>query len=199
MQKQTAASRLIGYLGLDAWQRWEYKHTTLLIVALIIFVLMLDTALMAAVFDGMTRLGYLGALLAGVLFVSLFTAAPAVVMLIALSESLNPVVIALIAGTGAMLGDYLILRFAEDKVAYELKPIALRLGIPQAIGWLQGRRATTWLVKLTGAFVIASPLPDELGVGLLGVGTASKTEFLALCFALNTGGIGLLLWAARAL
>lgn len=189
----------MAYLRLDRWQRWEYKHTSLLLLALAVFILLLDSALMAAVFEGVSRLGYVGALIAGILFVSLFTAAPAVALLITLSQSLGLVEVALIAGAGAMLGDYLILRFAEDKVAYELKPLALKLGIPQTIGWLQGRRSTTWLVKLTGAIVIASPLPDELGVGLLGVGKATKVEFLALCFVLNAAGIALVLLAARAL
>lgn len=184
---------------LDAWQRWEYKHTTLLLFALAIFILLLDTALMAAVFSGITGLGLLGAFLAGMLFVSLFTAAPAVVMLAQLGEPLGIVPVALIAGLGAMLGDYIILRFAEDKVAYELKPLAMKVGIPQAIGWLQGRRSTTWLVKLTGAAVIASPLPDEIGVGLLGMGRTGRTEFLVVCFLLNAAGIALLLLAAAAL
>lgn len=199
MTKQKDVPKVFRYLKLDSWQRWEYKHTTTLLITLAIFILLLDTALMAAIFQGVTELSYLGVLIAGVLFVSLFTAAPAVVMLIGLSESLGVLPVAIVGGIGAMLGDYLILRFAEDKVAYELKPLALKAGIPQAIGWLQGRRSTTLLVKAIGAIIIASPLPDEIGVGLLGVSKASKAEFLVICFLLNSSGIALLLLIAKSL
>lgn len=196
MSRRISLRKLPYYLTLDRWQRWEYKHTTVLIVSLLAFVAILDTALAATVLDSIAGLGYIGAFIAGLLFVSLFTAAPSVVLLVTLAASgLNPWLIALVAGLGSMTGDYIILRLVEDKLAYELKPIALRLGIPQAIKYLQGRAATTWLVRLLGAVIIASPLPDEIGIGLLGASRLGKLQFLGLCYVLNAAGIALLLGA----
>lgn len=185
-------------ITLDRWQRWEYKHTTGLIAALFIFILLLDTSFMAVIFDFVSRLGYLGVFIAGILFVSLFTAVPAVALLVSFSE-FNPVLVALMAGLGSMIGDYLILKFAEDKVAYELKPIAFKFGIPQTIAYMQGRKPTLGLIRLIGALIIASPLPDEIGVGLLGLGRLNKVSFLIICYALNAGGILAILLSARAL
>jgi hypothetical protein len=183
---------------LDAWQRWEYKHTTGLLLALLIFILLLNTSFMTTLFDVFSRLGYIGAFVAGIMFVSVFTAVPAVALLISFSE-LNPILIALVAALGSMIGDYIILKFIEDKVAYELKPIAFKFGVPQAIKYLQGKRSTLGLVRIVGALVIASPLPDEIGIGLLGIGKLNKISFLATCYILNALGIFVITLSARAI
>ncbi len=190
--------KIKGYLYLDAWQRWEYKHTTFVIVSLILFILLLDTSFMVTAFDTLSKLGYAGVFIGGVLFVSVFTAVPAVVLLISFTD-LNPVLLSMVAGLGAMVGDFIILQFVEDKVAYELKPIAYKFKIPQAISYLQGRKSTLGLVRLIGAFIIASPLPDEIGIGLLGMGKLNKISFLLTCYLLNTVGILLIVLTARAL
>lgn len=175
---------------MDAWQKLEYKHTTLLLASLLVFVLALDTAIFTTSLGAVIELGYLGAFIAGVFFPSLFTFAPASTVIILLATSgLNPMAVALIAAAGAMSGDFIILRFVEEKVAYELKPIAIRFGIPQVINYLQDRKPTNWLVRATGAFVIASPLPDEVGIGLLGIGRIGTAGFFAVCYVLNAAGI----------
>lgn len=189
--------KLQKYLYFDTWQRWEYKHTTAVIVALVIFILLLDTSLLTTVIDAIGRMGYAGVFLAGVLFVSLFTAVPAVVLLLGFSD-LNILTVAAVAGLGAMIGDYLILKYLEKDIAYELKPLAFRFGIPQTIDYLQGRRSTIGLVRLVGVLVIASPLPDEIGIGLLGLGKLSRASFLAVCFVLNVAGVLLVINLGRA-
>lgn len=191
--KQTLQNRLY----LDAWQRWEYKHTTALAVALVIFILLLDTSFMTTIFDVIAKMSYAGIFIAGMLFVSIFTAIPALVLLLSFSE-FNPLIVALIAGLGSMVGDYLILKYAEDQVAYELKPLAFKFGIPQTIAYLQGRKPTLGLVRLIGALIIASPLPDEIGIGLLGMGKLNKISFLVICYVLNAAGILLILLAGKA-
>lgn len=182
----------------DTWQRWEYKHTTFLLATLLVFILLLDTSFMTVIFEFISKLGYIGVFVAGILFVSIFTAVPAVALLISFGEY-NPVIVALIAGLGSMIGDYIILRFAEDKVAYELKPIAFKFGIPQTIAYMQGRKPTLGLVRLVGALIIASPLPDEIGVGLLGLGKLSKVSFLAICYVLNAAGIFIIILTVKSL
>jgi hypothetical protein len=187
---KTKTKKILSNLSLDSWQRLEYKHTVLLLVSLFLFVLALDTALLTTTLGAIIGLGYLGAFIAGVFFPSLFTFAPASTVIVLLANSgLNPVVVALVAAGGAMIGDFLILRFVEEKVAYELKPIAIRFGIPQIISYLQDSRSTNWLVRLSGALFIASPLPDEVGIGLLGISKVGNTVFFTTCYALNALGI----------
>ncbi len=189
--------KLKKYLPLDTWQRWEYKHTTFVIIALLVFIFLLNTSIMSSAFGLVERLGYIGIFLAGMMFVSLFTAVPAFFLLIGFND-FNPLAIALVAGLGSMIGDYIILKFAEEQVAYELKPIAFKFGIPQTIGYLQGKKSTLGLVRLIGALIMVSPLPDEVGIGLLGLGKLKRGAFLAICYSLNAIGIYLVVVAARA-
>jgi hypothetical protein len=65
---QKIRQRLQSLTGLDAWQRWEYKHTTGLLIALIVFIFLLGTSFMAVVFDFLSGIGYFGVFLAGVIF-----------------------------------------------------------------------------------------------------------------------------------
>jgi uncharacterized membrane protein YdjX (TVP38/TMEM64 family) len=40
-----------------------------------------------------------------------------------------------------------------------------------------------------GAIIIASPLPDEMGVGLMGISKLKTSQFILLSFVLNAIGI----------
>lgn len=159
-----------------------------------VFVLLLDSAIVQTLIKDITALGYVGMVLTGLLFVSFFTAAPAVVLLLAFADIHNPFVVAAVAGCGAMVGDYIILRFAEDKIAHELKPVAKRLKLISFINLLHRKRFKP-VTATVGAIIIASPLPDEAGVALLGLSHISTTQLLALTLALNCAGIFILIIA----
>lgn len=177
-----------------SWHRFAFRHTTGAIIAMSVFVLLLDSAIVQTLIKDITALGYVGMVLTGLLFVSFFTAAPAVVLLLAFADIHNPFVVAAVAGCGAMVGDYIILRFAEDKIAHELKPVAKRLKLISFINLLHRKRFKP-VTATVGAVIIASPLPDEAGVALLGLSHISTTQLLALTLALNCAGIFILIIA----
>ena len=56
-----------------------------------------------------------------------------------------------------------------------------------------------WLTWLIGGLIIASPLPDELGISLLGFSKAKTSLFIVLSFVFNFLGILFIGWVARAL
>ncbi len=56
-----------------------------------------------------------------------------------------------------------------------------------------------WLTFLAGGLIIASPLPDELGISLLGFSKMKTSWFIPLSFAFNFIGILLIGWVAKAL
>jgi len=145
--------------------------------------------------------GYLGVFLAGILFVSTFTVVPATAALIVFSGQFNIFLVSFIAGFGALIGDYTIFRFVKDGLVGELRSIFHKVG---GYNILKGHHIVHtkyfgWLGPVLGAFIIASPLPDELGIGILGIYRLGHKKFAALSFVLNTVGIFLLLAAARSL
>jgi len=178
-----------------SWHEFAFKHTTAAIVVVAVFVLLLDTAIVQTLLNDIVNLRHLGVLISGVLFVSFFTAAPAVALLLAFADSgYNPFVIALIGGFGAMLGDYIILRFAEDKIGHELKPVAKSMQLLGFINMLHKKRFKP-ITATVGAIIIASPLPDEAGIALLGLSRISTIQLMLLTFMLNTAGILVLILA----
>lgn len=170
------------------WRRYEYKHTSIAISAVVLFVLLLDTTLIQSVLSYVHHLELLGIFIAGILFVSFFTAAPAVVLLLQFLDLYNPFTIALIAGAGAAIGDLLIFTIMEDKIGYELKPLAKKLRLMKFIDSLHKKKARLRTV-IVGAFIIASPLPDEAGIALLGLSHISTASLLFVTYILNTVGI----------
>ena len=180
----------------NKWRGWHYKNTTLLLLSLAVFIYLAKTPTVDSLIRQVGDLGYLGAFFAGMLFVSTFTVAPAAVVLYHLADSLHPVEIALIAGLGAMTGDYVIFRFIKDKIFTELRPLFLRFGKPY-FKTVYKSPYFAWILPLSGAFIIASPFPDEMGVSILGLTKIKRWQFFLVTFTLNVLGIFLVVSAAR--
>ncbi len=177
-------------------KNWKYKNTTFLIVSLVVFFYFADSAPVKDFINSLGSLGYLGAFITGVFFVSTFTVAPAAVVLFHLADHLNPFEVAILAGLGAVVGDYIIFRFFKDNVIDELKPLFNRWGGTR-ISELLRTPYFAWLLPVIGAAIIASPLPDELGVGILGISKMKPWKFLVLSFFLNAIGIFIIVTLAR--
>lgn len=179
-----------------AWRRWPYKNTLLLILSLIAFYYLAKTPALHSIIDKIGALGYLGAFIVGIFFVSVFTVAPAAVVLYHLADSLHPVEVALLAGLGAMIGDYIIFRFIKDRVFEELMPLMLKFRKPY-LKTVFKSPYFAWFMPVVGAILIASPFPDEVGVGMLGLSKISRLQFFLITFALNAIGIFIVVTAAR--
>ncbi len=147
---------------------------------------------------GIGSLGYLGAFIIGIFFVSTFTVVPATVILFYLAKEMNVFEVALLAGLGAMLGNYIIFRFLKDKVFEELRPVFRSLG-GSSLSHLLATPYFTWFTPVLGAIIIASPFPDEIGIALIGASRIKKWQFLILTFVLDSVGILLILLLAKAL
>lgn len=138
----------------------------------------------AVVRDGINRFGYFGILIAGALYSGSLTSATATLVLVQSSPTLNPVLVGLIGGVGAMLYDAVFFLIARREARR---------------GWLahslervnEHRRIPNWVSLMIGGAILASPFPDELAAGLLGVTTRRLAPFLCLSFACNAIGIAI--------
>lgn len=178
------------------WRHWKYENTAWLLVSLAVVYYLAQTPLLDATVTRAGELGYAGAFVVGIFFVSTFTVAPAALVLYHLAEHLHAVEVAVLAGLGAMLGDYVIFRYTKDRVFEELRPLAAKLQHPK-LSLLFKSPFFAWLMPVFGAALIASPLPDEVGIGLLGLTKLRTWQFFALTFVLNAAGIFLVVSASR--
>ncbi|KKW11116.1 MAG: hypothetical protein UY49_C0008G0009 [Microgenomates group bacterium GW2011_GWC1_49_7] len=140
-------------------------------------------------------LGYVGAFIAGMFFVSTFTVATGTLMLIYLTEQYSPLEIGLIAGAGAVLSDTIIFHVVKDDLLEDIMDIYNRFGGGHLTRLLH-TRYFHWTLPVLGALIIASPLPDELGVSLMGISKMKPLQFTLISFILNFIGIFLVVSAA---
>lgn len=178
------------------WSHWHYKNTGLLLLSLVVFFLLADIPPVKGAINLLGNFGYVGAFITGILFVSIFTVAPASVALFYLAESLDPLMLAVAAGAGSVAGDYLIFRYLKDKVFEELKPLFMNHG-GKPIRKLFKTPYFAWIVPILGAIIVASPLPDEVGIGLMGLAKIQIWKFIVLTFILDAAGIFLIITAAK--
>ena len=170
------------------WQKFEYKHTSMTVIIMLTTLLVLNTALATAVLEWFKNVGLFGGLIAGIMSVSMFTTAPAVVLLLAIANHVNPLSLIIVASIGSVIGDWLIIKFLEDEVASELKPILKKYHILQFIRKFQ-RSKSRWIASVLGAFILALPLPDEFGIALMDISNMKRRHLLLTCFILNLFGL----------
>lgn len=180
----------------STWKHWHYKNTAILVASLVTFFFFIEHPIVKGAITYIGNFGYLGAFVTGILFVSVFTVAPAAVALFFLAENLNPLLVALFAGVGGVVGDYVIFKFFKDKVFEELTPLFLKNG-GNILVKLFKTPHFSWVVPMLGAMIIVSPFPDELGLGLLGATKIKNWQFLLLTFVLDTVGVLLIIVAAK--
>ncbi len=140
----------------------------------------------------------LAAFIAGMFFTSVMTTAPAVAVLGVLSLHINPFALAVIGAAGSVCGDYLIFMFVRDRLSDDFSYLIRREGSPRFFKIFH-RKTFRWLLPFIGGLIIASPLPDELGLTLLGLTKMRTGRFILLSFVFNAAGILLIALAAHSL
>ena len=138
--------------------------------------------------------GYISMFIAGMLFSFGFTTPFAIAMFLAMADLVNPFYGAIVGGVGAVASDTFIFEFVRFSFADELH----RLKQCRLCRWVRDRihhenipeRIRQYILWSMAGLVIASPLPDELGVTLLSGFTELKERpFMMICYAFNTLGI----------
>ena len=180
------------------WHRYRYKNLTYLSISIILSLFLLRWEPFRQLLFHLGNWGYIGAFIGGVLFVSTFTVAIGTVVLMFLAETLSPIEIGIIAGVGAVVGDLTIFQFIRNKgLVDEIKHLFQYFG-GDKVSHLVQTKYFSWTLPVVGAIVIASPLPDELGVSLMGISRMKTLNFLIISFILNSVGIFLVITAALA-
>jgi uncharacterized membrane protein YdjX (TVP38/TMEM64 family) len=180
-------------------KEWRYKNISLLIFSIALAFFLSRFEPFHELLLNLGELGYLGIFIGGMLFVSTFTVTPGIAILLVLSEKFSPLQIGIFAGLGAVLGDFLIFRFVKDSLAAEVTDIYNHLDRTHHMKRLLHSRHFRWMLPVIGAIIIATPFPDELGVGLMGLSHMKTYQFILLSFILNAIGIFLIISASIAL
>ncbi len=180
-------------------QNKKLKKDLLIILVSIIFgLLLLKTGWIAHLLLKSQGLEYFGVFLAGMLFTSVFTTVPATVVLGEMALVMPLPQMAIIGGLGALVGDFILFSFFRDNVTDDLNYLFKLAKIKR---WKQIFKSPIFKVFLTliGGLIIASPLPDELGLAVMGFSKTNNFTFALISFVCNAGGIILIALVARAI
>lgn len=181
------------------WRRYHYKNLTNFGISILIGLVLLKTLFFREFIFHLGNLGYIGAFFGGMLFVSTFTVSIGTALLLLLAESLHPIEIGIIAGIGAVVGDLVIFQYIRSKgLIDEIKHFFEFFGSDK-LRHLIHTKYFSWTLPVLGAIIIASPLPDEMGVGLMGISKLKTSQFILLSFVLNAIGIFLIVSAGAIL
>jgi len=176
--------------------KWKYKNLTVAFLSIILAIFLFRSEAFHSFLLHLGSFGYIGAFIAGMLFVSTFTVATSALILLILAETLSPIEIGLIAGLGAVVGDMLIFKLVKDNLAAEIVDVYNHVDHKKHLKKLFHTKYFSWSLPVIGALIIASPLPDEIGVSLMGISKMGTTKFLILSFVLNSIGIFLVISAS---
>lgn len=165
-----------------------YRDILFVLGGVLLAIILIHAGALDALRTGFAERATLGSFLSGIFFTSIFTLAPAGIVLAELAELTSPTSVAFWGALGAMFGDTLLFLFIRDIFSEDLRTFLkhnprFRIFSLHHFGFLR------WLYPIIGALIIASPLPDEIGLALLGLTKTKLIVIVPLTFAMNFIGI----------
>ncbi len=137
----------------------------------------------------LVNLGYFGTFLAGIFYAYGFTAGPASAVFLLNAKTQNILISGVVGGFGALIADFIIFKFIRYSFIEEIEMLSKEKFVVK-IRSLFSPLMRKYLLPLIAAFVIASPLPDEIGVTMMAASRHISTkQFLVISYVLNTIGI----------
>jgi len=172
-----------------------FKDFLLMLLSLSVAVFFIKTGIVHNFIMSLDGLRWLGIIFAGLFFTSIFTTAPSIALLGGFAQTTPLLTVAILGGLGAVVGDLIIFAFVRNKVSKSFDHLLSNK--KNRISLIFKNELFKFFLPLFGAIIIASPLPDEVGVAMLGISKMSKKRFLMLSFLLNGVGIFVVSWLAR--
>ncbi|OGN01630.1 MAG: hypothetical protein A3I26_03780 [Candidatus Yanofskybacteria bacterium RIFCSPLOWO2_02_FULL_43_10] len=184
---------------MNNYQNNLIRDLALVVFSVLIAVILAKTGALQELITSTKEMRLIGSFIAGIFFTSIFTTAPAIVALGEIAHANSVILTALLGGMGALAGDLVIYKFVRDRLSEHLGELIKHQDGGKRLGMLFKLKYFRWLTFFVGGFIIASPLPDELGVSLLGLSKMRIRFFIVLSFVFNFVGILLIGLVAKTL
>ncbi|MDP2685417.1 MAG: hypothetical protein Q8P20_10400 [bacterium] len=182
---------------------------TFLVLGILVTLFLYQTEPFHQLLRQLGTLGFIGAFIAGMLFVSIFTVSTGVLILLILAERLPLIPLGIIGGLGAVIGDLLIFKFVRDGLIGEIKLVEENIkdelkSIEFIDDHMNSRPAKhfrkhmlallhtkyfSWILPATGVLILTSPLPDEMGMGLMGISKIKTYQLLLLLLIIKPASV----------
>jgi len=172
--------------------RFDYRHIKkdilLIVLSVLAAIFLVKIGVVDSLVSSASGIKHVGSFIAGLFFTSMFTIAPAAAVLVKIAQTEHLLSVALFGAVGAVIGDYIIFRFFRDRISEDLG-IILKHSPMLRMRAIFKTRLFRYLTPFIGALIIASPLPDELGLAMLGISKLRLKFFIPISFSMNFLGI----------
>jgi hypothetical protein len=179
--------------------RFKYPKLLILIALVILAYSIFNNPTLSNLISNLNNLSYIGIFISGLLLAFGFTA-PFSVGFFITSNPPNILIAVLIGGVGASLGDILIfktIKFSFMNEFEKLKEEKIVIKIKEIVDKDINVKIRHYLLYLFAGILIATPLPDEVGVSMLaGLSTIKAKILWAISFILHSLAIYLILIAS---
>lgn len=180
--------------------KWKYPKLTLLLLMIILAYFIFSNPEVKSYLSQNNDKPYLFSFIAGLMFSFGFTAPISVGLLITLNPS-NIYLAAALGGLGALIADLFIFNLIKFSFLDEFKKLENEKTIKPIKNLIEkevSHKIRNYLLYIFAGFVIASPLPDEIGITMLaGLTKIKQSIFSILSFLLNSLGILIILLLSR--
>lgn len=168
------------------------RDLLMIAIGIVIAILLVKTGTLDLIISWFKDYYILASFISGIFFTSAFTIAPSSVSLVHIAHT-APIQNVMIWGAlGAMCGDLILFFFIKDRFAKDL----IKAIKPKTIHYIMHSLHLgffKWLSPVLGAAIIASPLPDEIGITLLGMSKIRLSLLIPVSFVMNMIGIYILI------
>ncbi|MEK7478705.1 MAG: hypothetical protein AAB626_02150 [Patescibacteria group bacterium] len=161
------------------------KDLFIISFSIIVAVILVKTDAIINLINSSKEYEILASFIAGIFYTSIFTVVPATAAIIEIAQKSNPFLIALVGGFGALLGDYVIFRYIRDNISGYISSIARKIRHESILE----SKIFSFSFAIIGAVIVASPLPDEIGLALMGITKMRTLYFVPISYFLNSIGI----------
>lgn len=183
---------------MTTYHREHYlRDVGILLASIGLAIVLRETGALSWLLQKAEQVSYLASFVVGAFFTSLFTVVPATAAIAELARTGTPIMhLAFIGGAGAMVGDFVLYLLLREALAEPLLMLVQTSGTDRLKRFVR-RGRHRFIGTLLGAVVIASPLPDEVGLLLMGFAKAKWYTTLMITYVLNAAGIAIVALAAR--
>lgn len=164
------------------------KNVVLLICSVAVAIVLAKTGIFEMIISAAPSLKVPGMFLAGFFFTSVITVGPAAVVIAEIAQSNSIWLLALVGAAGSVIGDLIIFKFVRSRITDDFAALFQRPKI-QRLTHLLHLEILRFLMPFLGALIIASPLPDEIGLAMMGLSKIKTIYFIPLSYFMNLGGI----------
>src|SRR3989344_8301143 len=164
------------------------KDTSIIALSVLIAIILVKTKVLVSILASSKELELFGSFIAGIFFTSIFTVAPATVVLAEIAQINSIFLVAILGGIGAMIGDMIIFRFVKNRLFEDILYLLKKSKSERLISIFR-LKIFRWSIAFLGALIIASPLPDEFGLMMMGFSKIKTSLFIPISFLLNSLGI----------